>query len=48
MGGEKRLFRLFYQTASLKKFTTLTNLDYSINAFQIKLSIKSEKCTGGN
>ena len=37
MGGEKRLFRLFYQTTSLKTLTVLINLDYS----------KSEKCSGG-
>ena len=43
-GGGKRLSRLFYQITSLKTFTTLTNLDYSINAFQIKsitLNLKS-------
>ena len=42
--GEKRLFRLFYQTTSLKTFTTLTNLRYSMNAFQVKsinLSLRS-------
>ena len=37
MGGGKRLFRLFYQTTSLKTLTVLINLDYS----------KSEKCSGG-
>ena len=45
MGGGKRLFRFFYKTTSLKTFTTLTNLDCSMNIFQIK-SIKSEKCSG--
>ena len=36
MGGGKRLFRLFYQTPSLNTSTTLMNLDYSMNAFQIE------------
>ena len=48
MGGGKSLFRLFYQTTSLKTFTKMTNLDYSMNAFQIKpYQLKSEKCSGG-
>ena len=42
MGGGKRLFRFFYQTTSLKTFATLRNLDYFMNAFQIK----SMKCSG--
>ena len=44
IGGGKRLFRLFHQITSLKTFRTLTNLDYSMNAFQVKpinLSLKS-------
>ena len=41
MGDGKRLFRLFYQTMSLKTFTALTNLDYSMNAFQIKCTYQS-------
>ena len=43
MGGEKRLFRLFYQTTSLETFTTLS-VDYFMNVFKIKpirLSLKS-------
>ena len=36
MGSAKCLFRLFYQTTSLRAFTTLTDLDYSMNSFQIK------------
>ena len=48
MGGGKRLFRLFYQTTSLKTFTKIVNLDYSMNAFQIKpYQLKSEKSSGG-
>ena len=35
-GGGKHLFRLFYQTTRLKTFTTLTNLNYSMDAFEIK------------
>ena len=44
MSGGKRLFRLIYQTTSLKTFATLTNLNYAINIFQIKsinLDLKS-------
>ena len=43
MGGDKRLFQLFYQT-TLKTFTTLTSFNYFKDAFQIKpidLSLKS-------
>ena len=43
MGGEKRLFRLVYQTTSLETFTTLS-MDYFMNVFQkkpIRLSLRS-------
>ena len=40
MHGGKRFFQFFYETTSLKTFTTLMmNLNYSMNVFQIKLAL---------